>query len=223
MTVRHWLELLIVPLVIAGIGFWFTAQQDARMQQIEDQRAASEQELEAQRAQDAALQAYLDQMTALLLEKDLRNSEVGSEVQTLAQARTLTVLERSDPSRKTEVMRFLVAAQLVQVVDGNEPVILLYRADLHGADLRNADLRGAELDEAPLYSANLRGADLREADLRGTDLRTADLTAAKGVDIEQLEQQAFSLEGATLPNGQKYEEWLKSKGSGEDGENSDPS
>lgn len=290
MTVRNWLELLIVPLVIAGIGFWFTAQQDARMQQIEDQRAASERELEDQRAQDAALQAYLDQMTALLLEKDLRNSEEGSEVQTLAQARTLTVLERLDPSRKTEVMRFLVAAQLVQVVGGNEPVILLYRADLHGADLRNADLRGAqlsstdlsyadlsfaflsraqlaeanltnaelptvqlgdanldsanlrdadlstaylvnaylsntdlananlrgaELDGAPLYDANLRGADLRDADLRSTDLRMADLTDTQGVDVERLEQQAFSLEGAIMPNGQKYEDWLKSRGSGE--------
>jgi hypothetical protein len=25
--------------------------------------------------------------------------------------------------------------------------------------------------------------------------------------------------GATMPNGQKYEDWFKSKGSGEDGEN----
>jgi hypothetical protein len=31
---------------------------------------------------------------------------------------------------------------------------------------------------------------------------------------------AYSLEGATMPNGQNYEDWLKSKGSGEDGENS---
>jgi hypothetical protein len=28
-----------------------------------------------------------------------------------------------------------------------------------------------------------------------------------------------SVKGATMPNGQKYEEWLKSKGGGEDGEN----
>jgi uncharacterized protein YjbI with pentapeptide repeats len=61
----------------------------------------------------------------------------------------------------------------------------------------------------------LDSADLRDADLQSTSLRTADLTAAKGVDIEDLEQQAFSLEGATMPNGQKYEEWLKDKrGSG---------
>jgi len=39
---------------------------------------------------------------------------------------------------------------------------------------------------------------------------------------EQLEQ-AKSLEDATMPNGQKYEDWLKSKGREEDGENSGPS
>jgi hypothetical protein len=34
---------------------------------------------------------------------------------------------------------------------------------------------------------------------------------------------ASFLEGATMPNGQKYEEWLKSKGRGETTDNSGPS
>jgi hypothetical protein len=33
-----------------------------------------------------------------------------------------------------------------------------------------------------------------------------------GVTNEQLQQQAASLKGATMPDGQKYEDWLKSKG-----------
>jgi hypothetical protein len=84
--------------MLAAIGFWFTAQQDARQQQIENQRAQqaqkienkraeAERELAVQRAQDEALQAYLDQMSSLLLEKDLRASEEVSEVRTLARAR----------------------------------------------------------------------------------------------------------------------------------------
>jgi hypothetical protein len=43
-------------------------------------------------------------------------------------------------------------------------------------------------------------------------VRTADLTAAKGVYFEELEQQAFSREGPTLPNGRKYEERSRDKG-----------
>jgi uncharacterized protein HemX len=103
MTVRDWLQLLVVPLALVVIGFLFTMQQDARQQQIENQRAQQAQKIENQRAQaerelaeqsaqDEALQAYLDHMSGLLLERDLRASEEDSEVRSLARARTLTVL-----------------------------------------------------------------------------------------------------------------------------------
>src|SRR3712207_6406270 len=88
------LSALAIPVVIAVAGFWFTAQQEERQRAIEKQRAENEQRLEDQRAQDAALQAYLDQMGTLLLHENLRNPEEGSEVETLARARTLTVLGR---------------------------------------------------------------------------------------------------------------------------------
>jgi hypothetical protein len=107
MTVRDWLQLLIVPFALVVIGFLFTAQQDRRQQQIENQRAEAKRELVEERAQDEALQAYLDQMSTLLLEKDLRNSKAGSEVRTLARARTLTVLRRMDGARKGSIMQFL--------------------------------------------------------------------------------------------------------------------
>jgi hypothetical protein len=51
MTVRDWLELLVVPLALVVIGFLFSVQQDARQQRIEDQRAEAERELAEQRAQ----------------------------------------------------------------------------------------------------------------------------------------------------------------------------
>jgi hypothetical protein len=74
MTVRDWLAIvgaLLVPLVIAlGTG-WITWQQG----KIEDQRADAERELAQQRAQDEALQPFLDQMGQLLLEKGLRASK----------------------------------------------------------------------------------------------------------------------------------------------------
>jgi hypothetical protein len=59
---------------------------------------------EERRAQDTALEAYLDQMSPPLLEKDLRDFEEDSEVRTLALTRTLTVLGRLNPSHKTKVM-----------------------------------------------------------------------------------------------------------------------
>jgi hypothetical protein len=227
-TVWDLLQLLIVPLALVVISFVFTLQQDARQQAIEDQRAEAERELAEQRAQDEALQAYLDQMSSLLLEQDLRTSEEESEVRTLAEARTLTALQRLDANHNRIILRFLREAKLIS---GGRSVVRLTFADLKGADLKGADLNSIDLEGADLRGADLRGANLsytylhqahlEGANLQGADLRGAVLTDAKVIDDQLAE--ARSLEGATMPNGQKYEEWLKSKGRGEDGKNSGPS
>jgi uncharacterized protein YjbI with pentapeptide repeats len=52
---------------------------------------------------------------------------------------------------------------------------------------------------------------LSDANLNKTDLSGADLSAAADITNEELEQQAASLEGAIMPNGQKYGDWLKDK------------
>jgi uncharacterized protein YjbI with pentapeptide repeats len=108
----------------------------------------------------------------------------------------------------------------------------LRAADLSHATLQNADLSSAEsianLEDPPLWvlkeeatnltdanlsHAALQGADLSSAVLQNTNLTNAkltdaNLTDAKGLTREQLSA-ARSLEGATMPNGQKYEDWLK--------------
>jgi uncharacterized protein YjbI with pentapeptide repeats len=199
MTVRNWLELLVVPLALVVIGFLFSVQQDARQQRIEDQRAEAERELAEQRAQDEALQAYLDQMGSLLLERKLRNSTEGGEVRTLARARTLSVLERLDENRKARALRFLYEANLIT---SPHPIISLETADLRGADLSAAtttiavrpgvdmlaptpptnwsriDLSGSYLSNANLLGDNLRNADLSRTHLYGSNLSEADLSDA---------------------------------------------
>ena len=314
-AIWDWLQLLIVPLALAVLGLWFTVQQDARQQKIEDRRAQVEREIQDQRAEHATLQAYLDQMGTLLLDRDLRTSDENSDVRRLARARTLVVLDALGSARQERVLRFLSETDLIQPTPPNEqPVITLkyaslknvelpHRILLKGADLQQADLSGAnltdidfrgtylagahleeanleraELQDADLSGAFLGGADLSGADLSGADLSGADLSNAeglweegtdlwkrgaglnnadlsnanlsgadmsnaslsganlKGADVteEQLAK-CESLEGATMPDGQRlrsdyinpdgptFEEWLKSKGHEEDGENGGPS
>jgi uncharacterized protein YjbI with pentapeptide repeats len=76
------------------------------------------------------------------------------------------------------------------------PVLDLSGIVMHGTRLVGADLRGANLNGTVLHDANLSGANL---------------TDATGKTAEQLDGQAGSLEGAIMPNGQKYEDWLKDK------------
>jgi hypothetical protein len=59
-TLWAWIKLLIVPAVIAAGGLWFNRQQQERGLAIESQRA-----------QDEALQGYLDKMTDLLVVHEL--------------------------------------------------------------------------------------------------------------------------------------------------------
>jgi uncharacterized protein YjbI with pentapeptide repeats len=107
----------------------------------------------------------------------------------------------------------------------------LFKANLFKASLSGADLSGANLIEAILSGADLRGANLIEADLSDALLFNANLSDAflfkanlRGAS-EWTEEQltaARNLEGATMSDGQKYEDWLKSKGHGEEGKNSSP-
>jgi uncharacterized membrane-anchored protein YhcB (DUF1043 family) len=275
-TVWDWLHLLsalAIPVVLAIVGLWFTAQQDARQQQTETQRAEAERELAEQRAQDETLQAYFDQMSTLLLERDLRQSEEDSDVRRLARARTLVVLDTLGSARQNRVLRFLEETELIQARPDRPPIISLKYASLRefkllgmqllrgtdlsqtglngaelsaahlqgtnlslahlgSADLRDAYLNDAKLNGAYLYDTDLRGADLSGADLSdaegsfnsgarvirtrlgGADLSGADLGGAVLTDAEVTEEQlreAESLEGATMPNGQKYEDWLKER------------
>jgi hypothetical protein len=209
----NWLQLLIVPAVIAAGGLWFNAQQQEREQRIANERA-----------QDQALQAYLNHMSQLLTDKEqpLARAQPGDSISKVAQVRTVTVLRMLDGKRKTSLLQFLYDLDLI---DRDSVVV-----DLRGADLSEANLFMANLSEADLHGANWSGADLLDTDLSGANLHGANLRGAQNWTVEQLTT-AKSLEEAIMPDGQilkgdrtpdgpTFEDWLKSKGRGEDKETS---
>lgn len=201
-TLWDWLDLLIVPAVLAIGGLFITID-------LEQQRA----QLEESRAQDDALQAYIDQMGVLLLERHLGEEDVKPDVRNLARARTLTVLDSLEPERKRRVLRLLHETELINTESpGQIPAIRLRYAVLEdirvhgpllkGSDLKGADLSGANLAEADLSNCNLAEAYLSGANLARADLSGANLRAVKGVSLQELKS-ARSLEGATIPDGSK--------------------
>jgi uncharacterized protein YjbI with pentapeptide repeats len=137
--------------------------------------------------------------------------------------------------RKGRVVRFLWESGLIRnasaIVDLGRA--WLREADLSGANLADADLSWASLIGSNLSNADLAGASLGDAYLGEANLRGAYMSGsymsgayledAKGVTNEELEQHAYSLEGATMPDGLKYEDWLEEKeGREEDWEDSSP-
>jgi uncharacterized protein YjbI with pentapeptide repeats len=194
-SIWEWMQVFIVPLAIAVFTIVFSIVQSCSLQQTENQRA-----------QDTMLQAYLDQMSHLLLEKGLRTSPQESEVRTLARARTLAVLERLDADRKTLVMQFLVEAQLIQNVEGRGPIISLGQLNVFdqsgesGIDLSGVDLSHANLSGANLLAVNLSGADMTLADLTNADLTTGHLNDANlsGANLSGAVMIAADLSNANL-------------------------
>jgi pentapeptide repeat protein len=137
--------------------------------------------LEEQRSHEAALRNYFEQVGKLLIEQPLLRASPGDKLSTVVRAQTLSVLDGLDPKRKIILLEFLLESGLIHK---DKPVVSLVKANLGSADLNLADLSGANLSGANLAWANLRG--------------------ATGITDEELEQRAYSLEGAIMPDGSKH-------------------
>jgi uncharacterized protein YjbI with pentapeptide repeats len=198
-TFWDWLDLLIVPVVLALGGYLFNRSENRRTQEIADQHAKTDRAIAERRIQDDTLQAYLDHMGQLLLDKDnpLRQSGERDEVRTLALARTLTVLRRLDGERNGRVLQFLHDSYLVT---RDHPILSFAGANLRADDLSEANLLEADLSGAKLMRADLRGAILIGANLRAAILRGALLSHAilSGVDLRGANLIEADLRGAIL-------------------------
>ncbi len=215
-----WMQLLIIPLVIAIGGYLFNMAVSRTEQQntTENQR-------------EAALQAYIDKISELLLREHLGESPAPDKVVSIARARTATVLRTLDPVRRGSLIRFLSQAGiLIKCTEKAMAGLDLHGADLSQLNLSSANLSAADLSgafliqselsealliraklisEACLFEANLSGADLTGADLSraflyGANLTGADLSWAKLRDAKITQEQwekAKSLKGTTMPDG----------------------
>ena len=137
-----------------------------------------QQELETSRAQAARFQAYLERMEKLLIDHQLRNANK-------------TANDDYDDAR------VVAHAQTLAVLEGeSDPtrkrILLIFLYDSGLIDRDNLVIS--------LSTANLSGADLSGANLSG-----AHLGGAKGVTTEELERQAKSLNGATMPDGSMHD------------------
>ncbi len=114
-TLWDWLQLLIIPIMLAGGGFWFSLQQSDISAQASQRQHDSDMQVALDQQREATLKTYLDDMSDLLLNHHLRTSKPGDEVREVARERTLTTLRRLDASRNQIVLQFLQDAHLIGV------------------------------------------------------------------------------------------------------------
>src|SRR5262249_45479377 len=151
------------------------------------------------------LQAYLDKMSELLLEKHLRVSQPEEGMRKIARVRALTVLPRLNGKRKRNLLLFLYDADLI---DRGHQII-----NLSDADLSDADLSGVSLCQSKRIrdnshetegvtrgsvSADLSGVNLRNANLNGANLAGVKFGANNRIYELELE---ISVEGIANLSG----------------------
>lgn len=190
-TLWDWMDLLLVPLFIATGALLLSRTQRVTESQRAKAHLAVEQEIESDRQQEDALQAYFDRIIELVLKEKLSRFS-PDEVRNVAKTRTHTVLRLLDGRRKGMVVLFLRDAGLI---DRSDAIIDLSGSDLHGALLASASLKRVNLAEADLSNADLNGANLSGSYLSATKLSGADL---HGSNLSGANLFEASLNGANL-------------------------
>ena len=203
-TLWDWLELLIVPAVLALAALLFNRSQKITELKIATDAREAERKLSESRQMQAVLEAYFDKMTDLLLSHDLRGVEQGAEEISIATARTIAVVRSLDATRNRDLLAFLQGAKLV---GGATPRIDFTMADLSGANLSGANLTAVNLHKASLWgtklnTANLSQANLSGAELSGAEIKYADLRRANvsGAHLFGVHLDGTKLIGADLSN-----------------------
>jgi len=211
-TLWDWLQLFIVPIILAIGGFWFSQIQKHNEQKAIEQREKTDREAVSENQREAALQTYFDRMSELLLKEQLSKSKRDDEIQIIARTRTLTVLNGLDSTRKKSLLRFLQESGLIRR-NADISVLNMEGADLGGAeldqiDLKNADLHGTNLSGAHLDRVDLRGANLLGAILNEANLRDSYLS---GANLSKADLSLADLRGANLSDKSRGDANLRKK------------
>ncbi|HEX9925861.1 MAG TPA: pentapeptide repeat-containing protein [Anaerolineae bacterium] len=197
-TFWDWLDLLIIPAVLAGGALWLNRREREAEQVLADQRAKAEHAAAEERRREDTLQKYLDTMSELILDRGLRESQPGDAVRDIARARTLSVLRVLDSDRNRTVVQFLREAELFEAGEAaivNLANSTLERVELERINFQEADLRGINLFGADLHWASLNGVKLSGAILIGTNLSGASL---RGGDLSETHLVEANLSQADL-------------------------
>ena len=216
-TLWDWLSVLGVPLTLTLLGVLFQIRQQIQADKkadsekiIANAKADLEKEIAEIARKEEVIQAYLDKLSDLLIDKNLiaiaakikdfggntkfkegylpehlqeQKEQLDAAVDVI-RARTLGVLRRlkDDSERKSSVVGFLIEAEVIGRLN-----LSLKDVDLSGVDLSGANLSGANLCNTDLSGANLYGTTLKYAKFNGAILVATDLRMTQGLNRKQLE------------------------------------
>ncbi len=158
-----WLQLLIFPLVVAGLGTAVSLIQKN-----------TEQKISSDKDNETALESFMDSLFKLALENNL--AEIEPPVRLFLETKVHNLARRLDGYRKGLLLQFLYKTELTR---RSSPLI-----SLENADFARADLKSMILVDQDFTGISLAQADMTDGIFYGSDFYFADLTGARLVDAK---------------------------------------
>jgi|CXWL01.1.fsa_nt_gi uncharacterized protein YjbI with pentapeptide repeats len=203
-TLWDWMELLIIPAVLAGGAILLNRSERALERKTAEDRAKFERDLATDRQQEAALQTYFDHLSELLLKEKLRTTKKAA-VHDIARTRTISIMRVLDTRRNNLVIQFLREAKLITdknsiLIKANMEGMNLQQLNLRGTNLHGSNLEGANLMRAKFMNSNLQDAELIRANLQNAELIGVNLIRARFMNsnLQDAELWGADLQGANL-------------------------
>ena len=162
-----WLQLLIVPLLLAAVAVYLNAVSEAR-----------DKDIAKQRQQQEILKDYFFKMQDLVREeaskkiksRSQENTKFSKEYQSIAQALTLAVLDELDGKRKGKVIIYLAESGFIKKDDTI--------VSLRNANLEEIELQDINISEVNLHKTSMIGAKLTNVELINSDLEISNFSNA---------------------------------------------
>ena len=191
-------ELVIIPISLAGFAYYLE-----KSERIEDRRINIDNQRERKQ------ERYIDFISELIKSGNISNIFGKEHVRKVVQLKTNNTLNFLDNKRRSEVIKFLSDAGLVQRIKGQKktPYIDLSNLDLSGISLSGFSLEGANFQKSKLRDASFKYVNLSNADFRESDLYNSrfELLSCIGVkmfdaDLRKAEFLEVYLENACFVN-----------------------
>lgn len=187
----NWLELLIIPILLAFGGFFLQTQTAQRQKYFDAQQKKQQSLKEYFKSVQGIVNYPLKKNRSKEIEKEYQETKSHHLIDNLSyeeikiiESFTQLVFSEIDGKQKRQVVKFLYALGLIKCHEDKnenscEKIINLERADLTKADLKNLDLKNVLLEGVNLKDADLSNADLELANLQNANLENTDFKLAK--------------------------------------------
>lgn len=180
---------MLVPIILAFGGFWLSRTENRYSLELQERREEETREIEDKRAKESVLQSYLDQMTKLLLEHKLVETDEQAIVRKIARAWTISAFESLDGKGRSIVFRFLYESGLLTYSHNSGPILEMNEVSLsemftYMNNFSNINLRRSQITDSYLAEINMSKSVLTDMLFSDTRLEMCDFEDSDFTDSD---------------------------------------